>query len=425
MKALIPQSLKQTLARYRVNRRFDTLLNEWTALRAALPSPANNPDSGDRLLIFPSDVNTLAGAVGDDAMVTASIEEFSARNGDLTVEIFCNPGAADKARALGYVPVPLPDAKDYVHALARQLSGGRYIATVILGADVLDGYYNIFSAARLLVTADVAARMNCPATILGASFNARPAPELAQVFDNLDPAVGLHIRDEISLERLNRFTTAHAKLVADSAFCLTPRNPDAASVAWIESQRAEGRTVIGINLHPMLMKKATPAEVDHLCASMTRALRRVSAGRKVSWLMMPHDYRGERGDGRCLKPVFEALSTDPEIHCHYLEAEQRAAAIKALAGLVDGVVTGRMHLAIAALGMGVPTLSLTYQDKFEGLYKHFTLPTDLLLAPAVFDEVATLTDRIEDFINRLPELAQTVVSRKPDVLALSKRNFEV
>ena len=51
--------------------------------------------------------------------------------------------------------------------------------------------------------------------------------------------------------------------------------------------------------------------------------------------------------------------------------------LKHLAGMVDLVLTGRMHLAIAALGMGTPPLCVAYMDKFEGLFHLFNIASRL------------------------------------------------
>ena len=45
--------------------------------------------------------------------------------------------------------------------------------------------------------------------------------------------------------------------------------------------------------------------------------------------------------------------------------------------MVDLVLTGRMHLAIAALGMGTPPLCVAYMDKFEGLFHLFDIASRL------------------------------------------------
>ncbi|HSW15180.1 MAG TPA: polysaccharide pyruvyl transferase family protein, partial [Solimonas sp.] len=100
-----------------------------------------------------------------------------------------------------------------------------------------------------------------------------------------------------------------------------------------------------------------------------------------------------------------------------------APALKAVAGAMDGVVTGRMHLAIAALGQGRPVAGLTYQDKFQGLFRHFELPTDLLMPPSQVVEPDRLTDLLRRFHADLAELEATVRRRLPQVQELALANL--
>ena len=112
------------------------------------------------------------------------------------------------------------------------------------------------------------------------------------------------------------------------------------------------------------------------------ALLAVARRHRVSWLLLPHDFRGERGDNAALAPLAQRVGATLGERVLHAGEPLSAAQLKAMAGVTDGIVTGRMHLAIAALGRGVPVAALTYQDKFQGLWTHFDLPLDLLLAPA-------------------------------------------
>ena len=401
------------------------MLGDWNRLArecAARPKPASVPRN--RILIFPSDLGAITGALGDDAMITASLEVLGERTPDLAVDMFCEARAADIVRAKGFHPIVLPALPDFPAAMAKLFDGAPYMAMIALGADIMDGYYSHIAATRILIAADLAQKSGVPATILGCSFNDKPVALLADIYRRLDPGVALNMRDEISLNRIRAFAPVTPNLVADSAFNLKPGKVDPATQTWVDDQRARGRTIVGMNVHPMLIKGATPDQVEQIIATTTAALQAASAAHpEVSWLMLPHDYRGADGDARCLKPVYDGLVAAGGIETHFLDGEHRAADLKAMAGLTDGVVTGRMHLAIASLGMGVPVLSLTYQDKFEGLYRHFDLPSSLLLPPAIFDQGAALGQAISGFVADLPALSTTVARAKPKVLALARDNY--
>jgi polysaccharide pyruvyl transferase WcaK-like protein len=69
----------------------------------------------------------------------------------------------------------------------------------------------------------------------------------------------------------------------------------------------------------------------------------------------------------------EMLTPDFADRIHSMPVTLDSWEIKALSGQVDLVLTGRMHLAIAALGMGTPAFCTVYQGKFEGLMQMFEL----------------------------------------------------
>jgi colanic acid/amylovoran biosynthesis protein len=107
-----------------------------------------------------------------------------------------------------------------------------------------------------------------------------------------------------------------------------------------------------------------------------------------------------------------------------LTGEPSAAELKQLAAKLDGVVTGRMHLAIAALGSGVPVATFAYQDKFEGLLMLFGLPQTTLGTLSQLLDVHRLAHFIESFLHELPELGVLVHSALPEVMQKAESNLD-
>lgn len=379
------------------------------------------------LIIFPSDPQTIVGALGDDAMITATADRFRLIEPDAEIHVLCDAAAQDIVRSLGHTPVILPykrrrDLALFPLKMCRLLQKGHYAAFAALGADIMDGYYNIEVPLMMLVSADIATKQGLSSTILGCSFNNQPAPELRSFYNRVDKKAALNARDELSYARLTAFSKKVPRLVADSAFTLKPGTADAAASEWIKVRKEADRIVVGINVHPMLIKNASPEQVECIVASMIQAIIHTSRNEPCSWLLLPHDYRPSIGDEACLQAIYHRLSVEG-IDCYYFPGKRRASELKAIASRLDGVITGRMHLAIAALGMNVPTLSLTYQEKFEGLYKHFNLPVSLLLSPSIFDTPSKLSDSILEFVRNLGTHAATISTHLQQVLNLSEKNF--
>lgn len=402
-----------------------TLRRERDSLRPA-DHPVPRRADGERLLILPCDPWSLDGSKGDEAMILGTVGQLRKRLPDLDIAIVvASEPAADRAREHGFHPLfawdgPLEDSLHRLEEFAPQ-------RMFVLGADVMDGYYNPVTSSRLLLLADLMATRGVKVSVLGFSFNGQPSAHLRPVFDGLDARTTLHVRDIVSLGRFRAFTGARAQLVADAAFLLEPDDSPrevGELAAWADGQRQAGRTVLGFNMHPMLIRHATPQQIDGLVHSGIAALRQVAQNRPVAITLISHDYRGHEGDDVSLKPIFDALHDELGDRLAYPTQRFSAAQLKAIAGLMDGVVTGRMHLAIATLGMGKPVAGLTYQDKFHGLLAHFDYPHRYLLSADELAAPERLAATIEDLVDHIEPLRRTVTERLPAVKQASARNLE-
>lgn len=414
----LPAALRDRLTAARFAREIERQSAEHPP-RAAAPPP-------QRLLLIASDPRTLIGARGDEAMVSAVVGTLRRANPALRVAVVTGTAEASAAaRSLGLEPIELWEPFDLVRigAAVRDFAPD---AAVLIGADVMDGHYSVPNTLRRIAVAELAARGGARALVTGFSFNDRPAPVLAAALDRLAGRVLLNVRDPISLERLRRFTRTEARLVADVAFLLEPAM-DAARGAvvlpWIEARRAAGDRVLAVNLHPMLFAADRQADVDALIDSVARVLKRLSAERPVSWLLLPHDFRGARGDNACLAPLAQRVADALGPRLLHAAGPWSAAELKAMAGATDAVFTGRMHLAIAALGQGVPVAALTYQGKFHGLWQHFALSTDLLMAPADALDADRLEALLRHLLDDIEPLAAQVRQQLPAVHALAAANL--
>lgn len=409
--------------RERTRTEWRLMLRNWKRQAAPVAPAPDGTRASHRILVFPSDPGAIVGSRGDDAMITAVLEAARSAGRQPEVDMFCEGEGERIAAGMGFRPVSIGTDRDFAAEAATLLGQRRYDTYVALGADIVDGRFGPRIPALMLIAADLAARAGVRATILGCSFGEDPAAELKPVFQRLDRRVRLNMRDPISLRRMQAFAPVHPQLVADAAFLLEPGGADPAAAAWVERQRTLGRKVVGVNAHPMLVRNPDAAWVENMAASLARALCEVAARQDVSWMLLPHDYREQFGDLSCLRRVHELLQARGDAEAHFLDGCHSAADLKALVGSLDAVITGRMHLAIAALGMNVPALALTYHDKFEGLYSHFELPQSLLLSPAIFDDPAKLARRIESFIAAAPELTAAIQGRRAAILRLARMNF--
>lgn len=397
------------------------LQRDWDRLATTLVA-RQTPGTVRRLVILPADPHTPVGSKGDEAMMRAVIARIAASAPGLRVGVI-----TASAGTAGYETLPVwrdPWRLQNVKAALLEFDADTLL---VVGADVLDGYYSPRLSMRMLAVADMAAHMGLRTRILGFSFNAAPSRRLRPMFDRLSPALTINLRDPVSLARFNAFCRTPATLVADAAFMLAAEQESprvAAVAAWVAQRRAAGDRVIVFNLHPLLVRPADPGKLQALVDSACVALASLMRLRGLSVVLLPHDDRGEIGDDVCLLPVYRRLRREFGACMHHPPEQMAAAELKAAAGLMDGVVTGRMHLAIASLGMGVPVAAVTYQDKFHGLFAHFDLPASLLLSAEDAVHPDRLLAMMTAFVDRLEPLAAQVRAALPGVMAASERNLD-
>lgn len=128
----------------------------------------------------------------------------------------------------------------------------------------------------------------------------------------------------------------------------------------------------------MLIKNASESQINEFITAATKTLDKALSVKSnlLACALISHDYRGNDGDDRCLREIYDNLKQNYSDRLLYTTAKLTAGELKATAGLMDMIITGRMHLAIAALGMGIPVAVITYQDKFQGLLEHFSFSDD-------------------------------------------------
>ncbi|MDP2381112.1 MAG: polysaccharide pyruvyl transferase family protein, partial [Pseudohongiella sp.] len=266
-------------------------------------------------------------------------------------------------------------------------------------------------------------QLGIPATMLGFSFNRHPRQPALYALARLHPKVRVNVRDQASHDRFRRMVGIPASLCADSAFLLPPASdPDPEAEAWIAAMRAAGRSPVGVNLNahalaPALAQIGTDALIDHIA----NQLKLAGEANQLAFMLIPHDLRPQSADVPMLQALVRKLQLKGFPHTRY-SPFSRPDIIKRVVGMLDFVITGRMHLAIAALGSGTPILAITYQDKFQGLYQHFGLPLEHTLSP-----LQCLSDELLFKINHTyahrNEMSRHIRASLPQVKELASRNL--
>ena len=365
---------------------------------------------------------TSAGSLGDQAM-TEAVRAYLIDHLQQPCELVVLAGwqAPQLRRAC---PIMTLDYGSPRRA-ALQLAGlsGRMRALGMLGADVVDGRYDAESVLFRLAALSTASMRHVPIAVLGASICEHPN---ANVMDTLRRASSLrfHARDPVSAKRYWEGIGRAPILCADLAFLLKPALESATAreaLAWTLARRAGGGRVLGFNVNGLVAKQSEHAEAAY-CSALRAHLRR---HKDDAVLFLPHDLRPPpNGDIEILGRIHGRLREEFPNRVYVLSPPYYAWDIKALCGELELVITGRMHLAVAALGMGTPSICTVYSGKFEGLFELFGLEDKgLLITPEDVPVPGLLNAKLDAAIGRASGLRQAIAYARPEVMCRAENNF--
>lgn len=396
------------------------------AAKQVAGNTSSRPAKLERLLVIASDPGAVVGSRGDDAMLSTVAAQARAINPEVQIGVICvSPEVSPIVGTLGIKPEPVWLGNDF-DAYLKLLD--RYDSVVMIGADVMDGVYGEHNAIRFWSMSDLAARKGLRSFVLGCSFSDSIADGVKSVTRRLSPALKVNARDRLSKQKFDAVSNISAQLVSDSAFLLppSPTGPDQDMVVqWVGQQHDAGRFVCAFNTHPMIFEENPLPQVAALNERLADILPRLAQRHPVSFLLVPHDFRGpSQGDIVSLEPLFDLLRPSLGDRVLLSRSPARAAELKALVGCADMLVTGRMHLGVGALSMGVPMWGLSPQDKFAGLFEHFGLGDQRLTPTQATDPVA-LEHFLETALQNWEETRDRVRAALPEVRRLSARNFEI
>ncbi|MDB4540235.1 hypothetical protein N9250_00965 [bacterium] len=110
---------------------------------------------------------------------------------------------------------------------------------------------------------------------------------------------------------------------------------------------------------------------------------------------------------------------------HLISQLPHSSTLKCLPGLCVHLFTCRLHLGVAALGMGTPVTGFPYQGKFEEQFELFNLSNDGLIYP---DALPESSDEMMGLMKTRYEqgelLRKQINERLPAVKAFSYKNFD-
>lgn len=383
-------------------------------------------EKSDHILIMPA--SAKSGNLGDQAMLWG-LYEHQESLGEMATFHLCT-GVSDDSWQKAMVE-RFPDI-NYQKVWRRFLSPltiirfakifPDYSGFYLLGADTLDGYYGLCVSRIRLRLLMLATMYFEDVRALGFSFNHSPRG-VTKLFQKLNKKVVFKVRDPVSRSRLEN-DGVESQLVADLAFMMSVGDYRAKQpvelVRFMECNR-DGSILLAVNVNCLLAIK-----FDNYLPNLEYALAELMSTGPYRIFFLPHDMRDTGGhtDYSSCEDLYARLverNISPD-RLYLLRARpQDAAFVKGLVGQCDMLISGRMHLGIAAVSQGVPCLFFEYQGKQGGMLQMLDLAEDCLVRSSASGVL--LSKKVTDMLDRLEEHRFRIESAVPPIKLLSQRNL--
>ena len=360
----------------RIVRRQNKVYKKFAAISNLFPNISKkNPN---KILIIPPDFTF--GSFGDQAMMFSIIENIKKINPKAEIALFMMNNYEEKGIPLqhGYnLPIFSPNDFFKRTPLFKKICSS-YKTLYVVGADILDGGCGINISLKYFKLMNIANKKGLKVIVNGFSFNDKNYPQIVKAIKKVSEFAILNARDEISAERLRKIGCKNVNQTADIAFLfdetIYPKSHYCQDLTTqIKNAKAKNKRIIGLHL------TTTPdADYNLFLQKVTSALKEVN---NAMVIILPHDKRvyPEKMSDKEFGLITEKALTDSGLECINAFNLENEAEVKHIAGLLDIVITSRMHLAIASLSKNVPVISFVYQGKFEGLYKYYRFKQNLML----------------------------------------------
>ena len=410
---LVPASTKQQLQSALIRR---TARQRRTAVADRRP---------DRVLVLPP---STPGNVGDAAMILGLCRLLSPDDNTFRPVFIDYDRVGEWQEWLGGGSAGLlPDSPADFARWTPNLTGTAQL--YVIGADVLDGKYNLRRSLSRLRLAAFAAEAGKPVTITGFSMRSDPPAAIKAEFRRLPESVRVCTRDRLSQDRLQNMLSRPVPLVADLAFMLQPKltTPEEQQLTErLQAHRAAGARLIGLNLNRLAVRTEGWSD-DQRAEWLVTCMQTIWTGLNQTFdhcvaVVIPHDRRYEWSDQRIGLQFAEraGLTDDNGV---VLRDCITAPAVKALCAELETLITGRMHCGIAAIGQGVAPVIFDYQGKVEGMLNIFGLDSAVQSTPDPQAAADQALHFATEYLRNPERYRRQILDTLPDVYERSRLNL--
>lgn len=351
------------------------------------------------------------GNIGDQAMLEAVVAKW---HGPIVV-IADHPEAVQHGWAAANVRVEVIRGVLSRRIVLRNAAARRFWgivrgaeSLVVIGADVMDGVYSPRISVLRSTIASLAASIGVDSRVVGFSWSSSATRGARDALTRAARSgARLYPRDPLSYERVDAERIGPTSLVTDVVFS----SSSATDPRELSEYLSAGGRLVLINASG-LIARSVDLRPDYV--RIVQAIR--------DWgllpVLVPHVIRQGDDDLAVLRDIREA-SGDA---AYLIERQLSPSEIRGLAAKAEFVITGRMHLAIMSMSVGVVPLTLSTVGKVEGLYSLIQLPS-LVLQPTVGFSDSVL-DSLNMYRGDFGQLAETLQANLHRVRSLAEVNFD-
>lgn len=293
---------------------------------------------------------------------------------------------------------------------------------ILIGADMLDGYYSQNSSLKRILLTSIANRIAGKASIISFSFNSTAPKKIIKQLKNA--GAELFVRDKVSYLNLKKNNTPKLNLCMDISFLLKPEKTNNTELIKkeIDYARSKKNIIIGINPNNHLLQKGN--DINLLINSYSELIAELfKKNKKNYFVLFPSEYRGCYNDVHICKNIYNELAEDAKKNCAIIENKLKASEIKEIISYLDFVFTVRIHVCVACLSLGLPVLALEYQEKFKGLFDFFDIG-DCLFKKELLYKTNSLADFIEAKLNARENIKNKIIKKIREAIQLSRNNLK-
>jgi polysaccharide pyruvyl transferase WcaK-like protein len=213
------------------------------------------------------------------------------------------------------------------------------------------------------------------------------------------------------------------ELTADPAFCLEPDMEKVGKIYTIYKIPRE-KLLIGIAPSQGITRYSRTSYENHFRA-LQQLILFLTQNLSCHVVLIPHVQLSTVGyDDRIICDLLYRKAGFPE-NVSVVSLTHSAEEIRALAGKLDLMIAERVHAAIDSLSQNVPTLTIGYSIKSEGILGDifgFDSLEDYLISVKKIDE-AGLKERVKNLFDKREEVNTILSKVTPRIKEKARRNF--